>query len=67
MSGIVKVNKEQLSSVASELKNKLTTLSSVIDEASSSVIVVPRHSNFSSLTSKATLISNVINFFHRHF
>ena len=58
MSGIVKVNKDGLSSSAANINNYVTTLSSTISSLNSTLSSIPSHSKFSNVMSKASLIAS---------
>lgn len=61
MSGVIKVNKSQLETAFSQIKSKVENMNETISNLSSVLKSIPSHSEFSSLTSKAIMISDSIN------
>lgn len=60
MSGITKLNKEQLSTMASDLTTHSTTFSSIASSLSSTLNGIEAHDDFPSVTKKSSLISECI-------
>lgn len=60
MSSTIKIDKNQLSSYAEDMINKVKDLDSIISSLSETLKSIPTHSDFSSLTSKATSISSSV-------
>lgn len=58
MGSVVKVNKDSLANNASSLNSTVTELSSTISSLGSTLSSIPGHSEFGSLTSKASLIAD---------
>ena len=57
MSSVTKINKEQLSTIASDLNTDSTILNGNVGDLASSLNEVESHNDFSSVTSKCSLIS----------
>lgn len=61
MSGIVKIDKDGLSSNASSLESSSTSLQSTIQSVNHTLDSIPSHSHFSNLTAKASLIAGSLD------
>ena len=61
MSGITKVNKSNLDSAITTLSSKVKEYDNNVQNASSTLTSIPSHSDFPSLTSKASMISRSLS------
>ena len=61
MSGIIKVNKSNLDSAATNLGTKVTEYDSAVSSVSSTLTSIPEHSDFPGLISKASMISRSLS------
>ena len=61
MSGITKVNKEQLSTIASDLTKKNTSFDNVVNKLNNTLNKVNSHNDFSQIKNKCSLISDSLN------
>ena len=60
MSSVIKIDKSQLSTYAEDMKSKVKDLDSIVLSLADTLKSIPAHSDFSSLSSKATAISSSI-------
>lgn len=58
MGSVIKIDKSQLSTYAEDMKNKVKDLDSIVVSLAETLKSIPAHSDFSSLTSKASSISS---------